>query len=359
MTPQTSIIKPEILLIAPGRSGRGGISGMCNALWDSTLRNDFNLRWLETGSDRGRWKNLLMFFRALLLAPFMIARANLVHIHTASYNSFRRKSIFALWAMVLRRPYILHIHGGGFPVFMRKASAAGRCFYRFILNHAKRLVTLAPVFDQAVAEYVHPEVPRLIIPNPGYLELQPRKKPVPEISLVLFSGWIEPEKGVFDLLHAFVSAPLPPTVKLAMPGKGKITEVMELARELGISDRVIVPGWQNSAEMKKWYQQADILVLPSYTEGMPMVLLEAMAHGIPIISTPVGGIPFMLPTQASAYLVSPGDVTALAERISNLASFPEKRQAYGQLLQQHYYEHFRAEIIFSEIAGLYNALARD
>ena len=350
--------KKKILLIAPCKTGRGGVVSMVNALYSSKLKENFTFGWLETSDDRGVFCNIWAVVKAFLLAPPHILASDLVHIHSASYNSFRRKLIFMAWCVLLRRPYLLHIHGGGFKTFLQNATATGKKLYRWGLRHASGVITLADVFDRAAADAEPRQTRRRIIPNPGYLPAGAPHAVGKKIGAVMFAGWLEPAKGVFELLEAFAACGFPPEVQLVMPGKGRIGEVRNAAEKLGIEAQVQTPGWQSRRQMDKWYEQADIFVLPSHTEGMPMVLLEAMAYGVPIITTPVGGIPSMLPASARNFFFRPGCVPELTERLEKLASDPELRKCYSRELQRHYTKNFSGDVIFEKIADFYRDLLK-
>ena len=346
-------LKPNILLIAPGKKGRGGVVSMVSTLYTSTFLNaKYNFKWFETQNDRGIIKNLFSLIRALIIFPFIVFNIDLVHIHTASYNSFRRKSLFMLWCILLRKKYIVHIHGGGVATFFNHSSLLARQYYIFCLNHASYIVTLAKIFSDVITKYVK-NVPQVEISNPGRIELQ-KKSINPHVKLVLFAGLIGYEKGVFDLLHAFANLKLSNDIKLAIVGKGKIEEASNLADELCIKDRIMLPGWQTLDQLQKWYKKSDLFVLPSYIEGMPMVLLEAMAYGIPIISTTAGGIPATLPKEAHKYLFKAGDVNQLQELLLDLINNYNNRLQYSNLLQDYYANNFTEDIIFEKIDNLYS-----
>lgn len=141
-----------------------------------------------------------------------------------------------------------------------------------------------------------------------------------------FAGRLSEEKGLGHLLEA-VKAWTPTCVRwrLILIGEGPHRGVLEHAvRELGLAGKVLFAGFQG--DLAQWYPAMDAFVLPSLTEGTPMVLLEAMATGIPVIATSVGGVPAMISSGENGILVPPGDASRLRDAIQSLASNCDLRE---------------------------------
>lgn len=109
---------------------------------------------------------------------------------------------------------------------------------------------------------------------------------------ILFLGAINKMKGCYDMVDVIerVSKEVP-NVRMIVAGYGEIEQVKEKIKEKNLSDRFIFPGWVRDNEKDELLKTSDIFFLPSYTEGMPMSILDAMGYGLPIVSTNVGGIP--------------------------------------------------------------------
>lgn len=139
--------------------------------------------------------------------------------------------------------------------------------------------------------------------------------------VVLYAGNLKPEKGCLDLLDAFASAPdMPADCRLAFVGDGPARSALARRRdEHGLGERVILAGARPHAELPTWMQAADLLCLPSHSEGVPNVVLEAMSCGLPVVATRVGGIPEVLPDLAGI-MVPPRDVPALAAALAESMS---------------------------------------
>jgi glycosyltransferase involved in cell wall biosynthesis len=148
----------------------------------------------------------------------------------------------------------------------------------------------------------------------------------------VFIGWLEEAKGVFELLAAFDSVRKSiPGAHLEICGNGSAAAELRLkVRQLEMEDAVTFRGWVGSEEKAAALARAWALVLPSYSEGMPNAVLEAMAAGRAVIASNVGGIPELVEDGESGLLVEPRQVGALAEAMRTLAQNPATAEAMGE-----------------------------
>ena len=141
----------------------------------------------------------------------------------------------------------------------------------------------------------------------------------PDPPLILFVGNLTPGKGCLDLLEAFPGLlGRQPEARLAFVGDGPAARALRTrAGELGVADRVLFAGARAHDELPAWMHAASLLCLPSHNEGVPNVVLEAMACGIPVVASNVGGIPEVLPAQAGR-MVPPRDRRALVDALDEV-----------------------------------------
>lgn len=106
--------------------------------------------------------------------------------------------------------------------------------------------------------------------------------------------------------------------KVVFAGNGEVEQAKGLAKEAGVEDRCIFTGWISGDEKDKWFKESKIFCLPSYAEGFSMAVLDAFAYGLPVITTPVGGIPDVAKDGDNMLLFNSGDIKALAKQLDLL-----------------------------------------
>jgi len=285
-------------------------------------------------------------------------RIGLVHVHSASNASFWRKSLFVLLSVAFHRPTIFHLHGGGFLEFYgEQRSTFAKRSIRFVLDACTRIVVLSESWKKALSGIANnPNI--VVIPNPAQRVCVGNKLDwQSQGSYVLFLNRISREKGIFDLLEALVRVrKCIPNVRLKCAGDSGLGAVTQRAAELGIGDCVEVFEWVQGDLKQELLENAAVYVLPSYTEGLPMGILEAMSAGLPIVSTRVGGIPDVIEDGVDGLLITPGDITALAEAIKRLLRDPSLRSSMGNAGRRKVEERYTPEKVLLLIEALYEEL---
>jgi glycosyltransferase involved in cell wall biosynthesis len=148
---------------------------------------------------------------------------------------------------------------------------------------------------------------------------------------VLFVGRLDPVKGVPLLLQAFAAVRARhPGARLSVVGDGPARGALEAqAQDLG-AEGVSFLGYRTQDEVAALLEQADMLVLPSFAEGVPVVLMEAMASRIPVIASQVAGVPELVADGVSGFVVPPGDLATLTDRLDRLLADPDLCARMGQ-----------------------------
>jgi glycosyltransferase involved in cell wall biosynthesis len=198
----------------------------------------------------------------------------------------------------------------------------------------------------------------LVVPNMLNVKLWPCVPRSADLPVrVLFLGRLEQEKGVYDLLRALAEVRRDfPAVELFLAGEGHRDEVRRQACALGVDRSVHLLGWISGQAKQDAMARANIFVLPSYIENMPVSLLEAMASGLPVVATTVGGIPDVVEDGVNGFLVSPADIPALAGTLGRLVADSALRQRIGNAGRRRIEETFAMEKIVPRIEALYREL---
>jgi len=317
-------------------AGNGGIATVIRGYFDAGLADQWPLIFLVTHRSGGAATKLATWAAAWLRLAWLLARGRcgLLHLHASSRSSFWRKWTFHLLGRLGGVPVVWHVHGGEFEKFFAaECTPWQQRIVRRSLEAAFRVFSLSPQWRsrlQSIAPRAHIAVVRNGVPAcPAQTIMQRRP------GMVLFMGRLSKGKGLFDLLEAFQRAtPDLPGARLVIAGDGDPAEVLACARKLGIGAQVELRGWIAGATKHAELARACVVALPSYAEGFPMVLLEAMVLATPAIATPVGGIPDLIQDNETGMLVAPGDVDGLAAALRRLLSEPALAARLGTAGQQ-------------------------
>lgn len=316
------------------------------------------LRPLDTRGDGHALGSLWVLSKALflLLRGRMQGQLSGVHVNMAERLSVLRKGAMVLACRALGVPVVLHLHAAQLHHFYRGLPVPLRALTRWVFSLATGVVVLGTASKRFVVEElgVAPSRVEILINGVPEPSVPRRALPGPVLKL-LFVGNLSERKGVSDLLQAMALpevAELPLTLTLS--GGGDVAGYEAKARALGLSaERVRFTGWSDQGAVAQHMAESDMLVLPSYDEGLPLVILEALANGVAVVCTPVGEIPSVLHNEETALLVPPGDVPALGAALRALAldaALRERLEGNGRTL---YAQHFSIDRFFAGVARIH------
>lgn len=293
-----------------------------SSLVDSPLADRFDLEVILTHSSQDRVRRLTVFALSLLRLAAWCMRGGrrIVHVHMAARGSMYRKATVVLVAKAFRRPVLLHVHAG--PGDLEKFLVGlGRPRIRILracFGIADVVVSVSGAGAEVLRRYVL-DGPIAIVPNAPPPVVAPRPpREGGRVRLLYLGGFANPAKGgevLFEALPAIVAANPELEIVLAGPGSppGPLPARCEWA------------GWLEPEERQRQYDRADVFVMPSRSEGMPIALLEAMSNRIPVVATRVGGIGEILTDAVDAMLVDPGQPEQLVAAVSALAADAGRR----------------------------------
>ena len=329
------IQSPVILLLGPHRNAVSGVSTHVNLLMESTLAEDFELVHFQVGAE-GRDEDPVARFLRLLLSPIFLAatiifrQVSLVHINTSlNPRAYWRDLAYLAIAKVLGARVVYQVHGGALPQRFFAGSKLLTAFLRFTLKAPDLVLVLAQVELEAYRNFV-PE--QRVVALPNGIDCRPYGA-VPTVQgdpgqplHVVYIGRIAREKGLYEALQGLrLAHELGVDARLVIAGSGaEEARLRRYAQALGIAARTCFVGPVFGADKVRLLAGADVMILPSYSEGLPYALLEAMAAGVPVIATPVGAIPDVATDGIHGFLVPPRDGKSIAESLAILAGDRER-----------------------------------
>jgi len=363
------MIKPRVILAGHLPPPIGGIATFCQALLSSTLADHVDLRFVQTSSQRrsllssgqATWKNIVeaiadcgRFFGACIAHRPVIA-----HICTAPGLSFLKHSLCVIFARVVGCRVILHPHCSFTKLY------AGTSFWKWYCTQIFRLSSgmIALSKEWFALRELLPEVRIYYLPNA--IDIRPYRKIASRRSWtkqrqiqLLYLGYFGEAKGTYDLLDALKMMDVGECqVILNLVGgflkhqdKDRLAEMASHVTDDGKTCCLMPP--VSGEEKLACFEQADIFVFPSHHEGMPMAILEAMAAGLPVIATAVGGIPDLIANGVNGFLIPPQAPGDLSNAIENLCKDARLRSEFGNrniLIAQDYH----IEAYVQKLLGIY------
>ncbi|MCU7863510.1 MAG: glycosyltransferase family 4 protein [Candidatus Thiodiazotropha sp. (ex Lucinoma borealis)] len=345
-------------IVVLGPAARGGMKTVIDTYATSGFYSPGHSVFLASHREGGVLLRSWVALQALIYMFWMLLtqKVELSHLHMATKGSFWRKSIFVLICRLFGVPTVIHLHGGRFTVFYEDSAKWIRYLIRHVFDRADAIIVLS----QYWFDFVKPltRTPVRVINNfvPDHLdtvitkfERHPRH--------VLFLGQIGVNKGIYDLLPVFSDIVRRfPDAKLVCGGDGEVNKVCSKIVELGATDVIDVPGWVSGPGKEELMYRCSIFVLPSYNEGLPMAIIEAMSYSMVVVSTRVGGIPELV-DESNGFLITPGNQDELRAALIKL--FEKDEQAIsvmGAASREKYLKSFAPEACLSEMRSLYLSL---
>lgn len=291
-------------------------------------------KFVATAVDGSKAHKLMACVRGFASLLWVLARdrhIRIVHVHGCGGNSVWRKGLFIVVACMAGKKVVYHVHSGRFvDTAMRHPRAV-----RGIVGMCDAIIALSPRWKDSLGR-MFPSARIEVVPNGVF----PSEHSIGSRSdcgelVVAYLGMIRRDKGVYDLLDAMarIKASGAYRVRLKIAGVGEHEKLDREIMARGIADVVEQVGWVDGLAKARLLADADVLALPSYSEGLPVSVLEAMAVGLPVVAARVGGIPDLLGDDGG-FLVEPGDVDAISDAICALAADASLRESMGRRNQR-------------------------
>lgn len=364
----------RVLYIVPrGLGGKGGIERQADylaAAWQDPAWPDRQRIALDFAPTRGGGSIVLsplLLLRAMLRLARMRLQGGplLLHLSLSIRGSTLRKLVLAGWSRLLGVPYILQLHGGGYDEFYAGLPGPGRWLVRRMFLAARHVLLLGSPFLDTAERVLQVPTERLsllpnAVPDPWAGAPARPQRAAEGPCRILFLGLMVPAKGVPELIAALAELAAEPSAwQAVLAGNGEVERFRQEAAQAGLAGQVEMPGWVDLAQAQALLAQATIFVLPSHVENLPVSVLEAASHGLPIIATPVGAVPDFFRDGENALLVPPADAPALAAALRRLLQDPALRARLGAAARATFLEHFSIAAQREVLAALYLKVAAE
>ncbi len=363
--PRPARKKSAVVMLGPQPPAVGGMVSAVQNLCNSDLQKKYDLTIINSAKTTSQNRHLILGIIAQVkllgrLAKVLIEkRACLIHIHTCSGFTFWRDSLHLLLARFLGVWGIWHIHGGYFDNFASTLSPLLKRALRFMLELGEKVIVLGETWIKKLRPCA-PEAKWAIVPNGIEIPALEIHKNGGKTSF-LFLGDLSRAKGVFDLVAATANIAnngFGGVIKIAgrevVPGQRN--ELQNRINNCGCNDSVKIVGMLTSKEKTDALASADCLVLPSYGESLPLSVLEGMSYGLPVIATRVGVIPDVVRDGVEGYLIEPGDIKSLQQRLLEISKNRSLRLQMGKAARARVQEKYNISKMADEISAIYDGI---
>lgn len=349
--------RKKICMIVQDKMVKGGIASVVNGYRGSILEEKNEIFYVESYKDGNKIektiKAIFSYFNFLYL--ILNKKIDIIHIHSSFGASFYRKIPFIYIGNLFNKKIINHIHGADFEKFYINANNIKKKIIIKVYNKCEYIVSLSEEWKDSLALIVPKERIKIvenysIIKNKDVIKENYREVK----KQILFLGEIGKRKGCYDIPDVIEKVVKDiPDVKFIMGGTGDIENIKKILDKKNLSKNVEFVGWVRGDKKDMLLRQSDVFFLPSYNEGMPMAILDAMGYGLPIISTNVGGIPKIVKSEFNGYLCNPGDKDGFAKSIINLLNDRDMLLRFGRNSYKIVEEKYSFEKHISLIQELY------
>ena len=355
----------HVLVATPlGKGGRGGIDRVIDEVRRQIALvrpNNLAVCYLTTRG-RGHLGLAPLYFAWSLLQLALrrlVGRADLLHVNLSSHGSTVRKVLICRAARALRVPYVVHLHGSRFRQFFEATGRFGMQEILTMFRGAARIVVLGAVWRAFIAEQMPDMLDRIeVLPNATWAPVTLASRGAGPVN-ILFLGRVGERKGVPQLIEAFEQLNPVPGWTGIIAGDGEVEQARAEIHRRGLHSRVSLTGWVGPNAVERLLSCADILVLPSFDENLPMAVIEGMGYGLAVVATPVGAVADIVKHDETGLLVPVGDAAGLAAAMARLIADPALRARLGRKARSFHRDNLHIDSYLPRLLGIWRAAAAE
>lgn len=347
-----SSYKPRVLVVSTSRKTRGGITAVLQLYEQSVMWHEYHCHWTGTHRDGSIIRKVWYLMRGYMDYLFRLPFYDIVHFHFSLPTTAKRKFPLFLLAKLLGKKTVIHLHCG------QQIDDIWNSRYQYMFKRCDCGILLSESLRGRILDYIGQTDKLKVIFNP--CPIIKDNTAYEKQNKILFSGTLYEGKGYKDLIKAFsLIANNHRDWRLVLAGNGELGQARSLAEELGVSEQVDLLGWVKGESKHRVFCESKLLCLPSYAEGFPMAVLDAWAYGIPVITTPVGGIPDIAEDGKNMLLFNPGDINQLSDCLERMITNQELRESISKESVHLAKTTFNVNTICEEVAALYDDIIRN
>lgn len=351
----------RVLMVGNASSVKGGITSVISQLLQYDWRSEgVQMQFVPTYIDAGPIGKTAFYLKAFIQIwrEVITNRPDVVYIHMSYKGSFYRKYAIHRLIRTYGIPDIVHLHGSEFKKWYDGADENTKAKVGTLFRDTCALIVLGNNWNRIVKS-VEPQAKTVVLQN---------SVRIPEESVTwdghrftfLYLGVLIERKGVLDLIEAIHHLKEQDAVRnwqFVIAGTGALEEALkEKVCKYQLNSIVEFCGWIEGESKRKLLAGSQALILPSYNEGLPMAILEALSYGMPVVTTDVGDIPSAVQDGYNGYLFCPGDIQALERAIIKISDDPNRYNTMSNNAKIKAIESFSDKKYYKAICQIYRKL---
>lgn len=296
----------------------------------------------------------------IFIFPFIMIFINpkIIHIAATGGYVFWEDSCYVLVAKLFRKKIFIH-YLGSFDIYYNESRSLQKHFIKYILLKCDYMGVLSRKVKALVTDITNEPYKLVLLPSGVDYSLYKNKKLlIPRdgnINILFLGGFDAYKKGISDIIKVIPAiSSKNKNVKFILTSSKKL----EISIDEKIQSKIVFLDWVANDEKIPLYNSCDIFLLPSYDEGLPYSMIEAMAAGLPVVSTYIGGIPEVIENGINGFLFSPGDLKSLIESLTKLIEEKNLRLKMGLNNKMKIERYYSLESNITKIKNIYSTLLK-
>lgn len=356
--------KVKVLMVGNHKKVKGGITSVVNQLLAHDWRQEnIQMTYIPSYVGGNNIKKILMFILSYgrIAVNMIFRRPHIIYMHMSYRGSFHRKNALHRLSRIFGVKTIIHLHGSEFKDWYDGSDLKVQAQIKKLLKESSKFIVLGQRWEETIKN-IEAETNTVVVTNT--IRIPEVRVSVPkDVVSFLFVGVLIERKGVRDLIHA-VGQLKDRGVDLTachfnIAGSGVLdSELKALTEELGIEKSIHFLGWVGVEDKESVMMENHILILPSYNEGLPIAILEAISYGMPVIATDVGDVSSAVLDQENGFLFKAGDVSHLAQLIELMILESQKGlwQRMSDKSREIAIDRFDEKAYFTELSELFRSV---
>lgn len=340
--------------------GTGALGGIRNVILDhlkSGIFSGVKVDFFVTHLGRSKFEDLFLFVWSLVKLFFYLSlfKVKIVHVHMSFNGSFWRKYSFYRLSSLFSVPFVLHLHGSEFKDYVSRSSKLRLAKINELFRRSSAVIVLSSGWKNYVDGQFGCDA--TVIENYVDVTADNLTRHADRKDVVFVGAFIK-RKGILELIVSFASSKL--DCKLHLCGDGPLMDAArQLVKDLNIEAQVVFHGWVGFEQKISVFKGCRLFVLPSYNEGLPLTIIEALACSCVVLSTNVGAISEVIKHGINGFIFDAGDSDQLSMLMTNIYNDTALLDQISSSGLNEYNMRFRSEVVIPKIKAVYTNLAKD